>query len=153
LDHDKIPALTKIGQDGLKDPNWHTRTMINLLKYDSLNRYIAYGVTWRNEDTWHFHVPYPDHYTVPDFLEFYKDPFTFFESDLPNMYALPKEETENLIVTYPLPPAHSNNKASALSKPDYSIDNWRKRTEATTTTYFAKDIALKKKPNTARLIL
>ncbi|MCB9289380.1 MAG: hypothetical protein H6560_18865 [Lewinellaceae bacterium] len=99
LEHNKIPALTEIGQDGLDDPNWHTRTMINPIKYDSINNFIAYGVTWRNAGTHHFHAPYPGHPSVPDFLDFYNDPYTLFESGLPNMYALPEADRNPPVFT------------------------------------------------------
>jgi mannan endo-1,4-beta-mannosidase len=102
LKHDKIPALTEIGQDGLDDINWHTRTMINPIKHDSLNIFIAYGVTWRNAGPSHFHVPYRGHAAVPDFLDFYNDPYTLFDSDLPDMYSLPEDDRKAPVVTlYP----------------------------------------------------
>jgi len=88
----KIPTLTEIGQEGLDDINWHTRMMINPIKHDSINNSIAYAVTWRNANYTHFHAPYPGHPSVPDFIDFYNDPYTLFESDLPDMYALPQED-------------------------------------------------------------
>jgi len=92
LSNDKIPALTEIGQEGLDDINWHTRMLINPIKHDSINNSIAYAVTWRNANATHFHAPYPGHPSVPDFIDFYNDPYTLFESDLPDMYALPEED-------------------------------------------------------------
>jgi mannan endo-1,4-beta-mannosidase len=73
--------------------------MINPIKNDSINNYIAYAVTWRNADRSHFHVPYPGHASVIDFLDFYNDPYTLFESDLPDMYSLPKEDLSAPILT------------------------------------------------------
>ena len=102
LNNDKIPALTEIGQEGLDDINWHTRMMINPIKHDSLNNSIAYAVTWRNANDTHFHAPYPGHPSVPDFIDFYNDPYTLFESDLPNMYALPEADLSAPVFTnYP----------------------------------------------------
>lgn len=89
LAHGKVPALTEIGQEGLDDINWHTRMMINPIKHDSVNNAIAYAVTWRNANSTHFHAPYPGHASVPDFINFYNDPYTLFEQDLPDMYSLP----------------------------------------------------------------
>ena len=92
LSNDKIPALTEIGQEGLDDINWHTRMLINPIKHDSINNSIAYAVTWRNANATHFHAPYPGHPSVPDFIDFYNDPYTLFERDLPDMYALPEAD-------------------------------------------------------------
>jgi len=102
LDNDKIPALTELGQEGLDDINWHTRMMINPIKHDSINNSISYAVTWRNANYTHFHAPYPGHPSVPDFLDFYNDPYTLFESDLPDMYALPEADSDAPVFTkYP----------------------------------------------------
>ncbi len=88
----KIAALTELGQEGLDDINWHTRMMIKPIKHDSINNAIAYAVTWRNANYTHFHAPYPGHPSVPDFIDFYNDPYTLFESDLPDMYTLPEKD-------------------------------------------------------------
>ena len=102
LANDKIPVLTEMGQEGLDDINWHTRMMINPIKHDSINNSIAYAVTWRNANTTHFHAPYPGHPSVPDFIDFYNDPYTLFESDLPDMYALPAADVQAPVFTrYP----------------------------------------------------
>ena len=102
LNNDKIPALTEIGQEGLDDINWHTRMMINPVKHDSINNSIAYAVTWRNANEIHFHAPYPGHSSVPDFIDFYNDPYTLFEGDLPDMYALPEADLSAPVFTsYP----------------------------------------------------
>mgnify|MGYP005725375665 CR=1 FL=1 len=102
LKNDKIPALTEIGQEGLDDVNWHTRTMLEPIKHDSVNNFIAYGVTWRNANASHFHAPYPGHASVPDFLDFYNDPYTLFERDLPKMYAPPKPDRRGPKLSSPL---------------------------------------------------
>lgn len=157
LEHDKIPALTEIGQDGLEDPNWHTRVMINPLKYDSINRHVAYGVTWRNEGTWHFHVPYPGHYTVPDFQAFYDDPFTVFEKDLPDMYALPTKVTKDTANYYVRPENHPDLQAEYFwSNPEYAIEDWPQIPDTSlsaSTALFVKDFELSKQPEGVRLII
>lgn len=102
LNNDKIPALTEIGQEGLDDINWHTRMLINPIKHDSINNSISYAVTWRNASSTHFHAPYPGHPSVPDFLDFYHDPYTLFEKDLPEMYLLPEADLDAPVFTkYP----------------------------------------------------
>ncbi len=158
LAHDKIPALTEIGQDGLDDPDWHTRTMLHPLKYDSLNRHIAYGVTWRNEGTGHFHAPYPGHASVPDFLEFFRDPFTLFEKDLPDMYAAP-DPAAGKPVDFPAPvPASgpgwhqgsfSENGWQQVKCP-FGIDTAGIRPRAAG---FAREFELPDKPAAARMLV
>ncbi len=60
---------------------------LNSVKNDPLAKDVAWMLVWRNLDTYHFFAPYPGHASVPDFLKFYNDPFTIFESRLPDMYA------------------------------------------------------------------
>ena len=49
---------------------------------------IAYVMLWRNDNRMkqHFYAPYPGHTSVPDFLKFYNDKSTLFETDLKGMY-------------------------------------------------------------------
>ena len=100
LTHGKIPVLTEMGQEGLDDINWHTRMLINPIKHDSVNNAIAYAVTWRNANYTHFHAPYPGHPSVPDFIDFYNDPYTLFESDLPDMYSMPEPDLAAPVFTH-----------------------------------------------------
>lgn len=156
LEHNKIPALTEIGQDGLDDPNWHSRIMLNPLKYDSLNRHIAFGVTWRNAGTWHFHSPYPGHYSVPDFLEFYRDPFVLFEGDLPDMYGAPTEIKKFSIPAVRPPSDFSSTNGIAWSNPDYSINHWSNSAVSQNygeITYFSKDLFINDIPEKARFMI
>jgi mannan endo-1,4-beta-mannosidase len=45
-------------------------------------------LVWRNDahSATHFYAPFPGHSSAPDFIKFYKDPFTQFEKDLKKMY-------------------------------------------------------------------
>lgn len=105
LEHNKIPAITEIGQEGLDDSDWFTKMLINPIRDDSINTHLAYAAVWRNESRTHHFAPYPGHPAVPDFLKFYNDPFSLFESDLPDMYALPEEDLSAPIFTaYPAAP-------------------------------------------------
>lgn len=155
LEHDKIPALTEIGQEGLDDPNWFSRTMINPLKYDPINRYIAFGITWRNADARHFHAPYPGHYSVPDFLDFYRDPFTLFESDLPDMYAAPRK-VEPKLIDWEQPEQEAKKKLS-WTQPDFTFVKVTSDADALAnnkkTQYFVRDFELDHKPDAVRAIL
>ncbi|NOZ61693.1 MAG: T9SS type A sorting domain-containing protein, partial [Calditrichaeota bacterium] len=82
----KIPALTEVGQEALPTANWFTDVLLDPLKNDSLARQISYAAVWRNANENHHFAPYPGHPSVPDFIEFYNDPFTIFEDNLPDMY-------------------------------------------------------------------
>ncbi len=93
-DKAKIMALTEIGNEGLTIQNWFSDIILEPIKNDETARNVSYMAVWRNANTDHFFAPYPGHSSVPDFLEFYSDPFTIFESDLPTMYELPTEDAE-----------------------------------------------------------
>lgn len=105
LNNDKIPALTEVGQEGLDDHDWFTKMLVDPIKDDSLNTNLSYAAVWRNESTSHHFAPYPGHPVVPDFLEFYNNPYILFESDLPNMYVMPEEDlSAPVFVSYPTEP-------------------------------------------------
>ncbi|NOX89894.1 MAG: T9SS type A sorting domain-containing protein [Calditrichaeota bacterium] len=89
----KLVALTEVGQEGLDTPDFFTNVLLNAIKGDSINNFYSYAAVWRNQDTNHHFAPYPGHPSVPDFLKFYDDPYTFFESDLPDMYAPVEADT------------------------------------------------------------
>ena len=79
--HDKVPALTEVGYEGVPDAKWWTGTLWPLLeKYPTL----SYVLVWRNarERVTHFYAPYPGQASAADFVEFYKNPKTLFASDV-----------------------------------------------------------------------
>jgi mannan endo-1,4-beta-mannosidase len=81
----KVAALTETGLESVTNPNWFTEVILMPLKATpSIN--IAYVLVWRNDNPTHHYAPYPGHPSAPDFVKFYKDPFTIFESDLQNVY-------------------------------------------------------------------
>jgi len=82
----KVAAITELGLN-LDNENCWTE-FLNSVKNDGIAKDVAWMLVWRNESTNHFFAPYPGHASVPDFLQFYDDPFTIFESHLPDMYAL-----------------------------------------------------------------
>ena len=49
---------------------------------------LAYVLVWRNDarSPTHYYAPYPNLVSVPDFMNFYNDPYTLFENDLKNIY-------------------------------------------------------------------
>lgn len=107
-DKNKITALTEVGEEGLKTADFFTANILNPIKNDTVANKFVYAATWRNESTSHFFAPYPGHTSVPDFINFYNDPYTLFEKDLPKMYALPSVDT--------IPPVF-------VSKPDSTISS------------------------------
>ena len=99
----KISALTETGREALDVIDWFTRVLLNPIKNDSIARNVAYAAVWRNANVTHHYAPYPGHPSVPDFLEFFDDPFTMFESDLPDMYQVaPVDSTPPAITKLPI---------------------------------------------------
>ncbi|MFD2935010.1 glycoside hydrolase family 26 protein [Spirosoma flavum] len=82
----KLAAFTETGLESIPDTTWWTNTLLKSLKAEKLK--LAYVLVWRNDERspTHFYAPYPGQASAPDFLRFYKDPYTLFETDLPNLY-------------------------------------------------------------------
>jgi mannan endo-1,4-beta-mannosidase len=84
----KPAALTETGPlsiDGkavMGETDWYTNKLLKSILFDEQTRQISYVMVWRNDNPEHFHVPYPGHPSVPDFIEFYNSPFTIFMSDI-----------------------------------------------------------------------
>jgi mannan endo-1,4-beta-mannosidase len=93
----KIAALTEVGQQNLPTVDWFTDVVLAPIKNDTVNTNISYGAVWRNADASQYYAPYPGSKNVPDFLQFYDDPYTLFQKDLPPMYHYPAPDS--------LPPA------------------------------------------------
>ncbi len=87
-ERNKVAALTETGRETIDIHDWFTRILLDPIKNDSTAKNLAYAAVWRNAHAGHHYAPYPGHPSVPDFLKFFDDPFTLFESDLPDMYAL-----------------------------------------------------------------
>lgn len=103
LNKNKIPALTEVGNENLTISNWFNNVLLEQFKDDQLINTYSYAAVWRNESTSHHFAPYPGHPSVPDFIKFYNDPYTLFESDLPDMYSIPEEDLSAPIFTvYPV---------------------------------------------------
>jgi mannan endo-1,4-beta-mannosidase len=82
----KLAAFTETGLESIPDSNWWTGKLLATLKRSGLQ--LCYVLVWRNDtrSATHFYAPFPGHSSVPDFLEFYKDPYTLFEKDLIPLY-------------------------------------------------------------------
>jgi mannan endo-1,4-beta-mannosidase len=82
----KLAAFTETGLESVADSNWYTQSLLKTLQSAKLK--LAYVLVWRNDSrsATHFYTPFPSHGSAPDFIQFYKDDYTWFENDLPNLY-------------------------------------------------------------------
>ena len=82
----KLAAFTETGLESIPNTTWWTGTLLKTLRSGNLK--LAYVLVWRNDtkSATHFYAPYPGQVSVPDFLNFYNDPYTFFEKDLKGIY-------------------------------------------------------------------
>lgn len=82
----KLAAFTETGLESIPNPKWWTDVLLRVMKAD--NKELCYVLVWRNDmrSATHYYAPYPGHTSVPDFMDFYNDPYTLFESDLNNIY-------------------------------------------------------------------
>ena len=82
----KVNAITEIGVENVPIQDWWTNYLLAAIKHSDESRKTAWALVWRNHTEDHFFAPYPGQSSEPDFKKFYADPFTIFESDLPDMY-------------------------------------------------------------------
>lgn len=82
----KLAAFTETGLESIPNSRWWTDVLLKMMKSNGLQ--LSYVLVWRNDKTspTHYYAPFPGHSSVPDFMKFYRDPFTLFEKDLPLMY-------------------------------------------------------------------
>src|SRR5690606_19366183 len=82
----KLAAFTETGLESIPNTSWWTEVLLAALKTEGLQ--LSYVLVWRNDQQsrTHYYAPFPGQVSVPDFLNFVKDPFTMLEKDLPPMY-------------------------------------------------------------------
>ncbi|GAB3224551.1 glycoside hydrolase family 26 protein [Spirosoma arcticum] len=82
----KLAAFTETGLESIPDTTWWTNSLLKSLKAEKMK--LAYVLVWRNDtrSPTHYYAPYPGQVSVPDFMRFYQDPYTLFETDLPKLY-------------------------------------------------------------------
>jgi len=82
----KLAAFTETGLESIPNTTWWTGTLLNVMRKHNLR--LAYVLVWRNDirSATHYYAPFPGQVSVPDFMEFYNDPYTLFEKDLKNIY-------------------------------------------------------------------
>ncbi|WP_438863500.1 glycoside hydrolase family 26 protein [Neptunicella sp.] len=87
----KLPAVSEGGWDGIKDNQYWTNRILDVVTQNETTRQIAYLMVWRNankqrEHKEHFYAPFVGHPSADNFKQFYADPYTLFEDNLPDMY-------------------------------------------------------------------
>ena len=82
----KLAAFTETGLESIPNPAWWNDVLLKVMRTGDLE--LAYVLVWRNDraSPTHYYAPFPGHSSVPDFIKFYKDPYTLFEKDLKRMY-------------------------------------------------------------------
>ncbi|WPP53657.1 glycoside hydrolase family 26 protein [Catalinimonas niigatensis] len=82
----KLAAFTETGLESIPDTTWWTNTLLKAMKNEDVR--LAYVLVWRNDrrSPTHYYAPFPGQVSVPNFMEFYHDPYTLFETDLNDIY-------------------------------------------------------------------
>lgn len=82
----KLAAFTETGLESIPNEKWWTEVLLKVMKSNKMR--MSYVLVWRNDktDPKHYYAPFPGQVSVPDFIDFYNDPFTLFENDLKNIY-------------------------------------------------------------------
>jgi len=82
----KLAAFTETGLESIPNPTWWTGTLLKVMRQH--NSQLCYVLVWRNDSKspTHYYAPVPGHVSEPDFLKFFKNPYTLFESDLKDIY-------------------------------------------------------------------
>lgn len=81
----KPVGVTETGLENNHTADYWTSDVLKPLRSYPVSMVVA----WRNERPGHAYGPYPGDASADDFIQFYKDGFTLFESDLPDMYKMP----------------------------------------------------------------
>jgi mannan endo-1,4-beta-mannosidase len=82
----KMAAFTETGLESIPNEKWWTSVLLKSLKMAKVK--FAYVLVWRNDthSATHFYAPFPGQLSAADFIDFYNDPSTLFENDLPPLY-------------------------------------------------------------------
>lgn len=86
IKHNKVAAFTETGLESIPEKSWWTNTLLASIRKARVQ--LAYVLVWRNDATsaTHYYAPFPGQESEQDFIKFYKDPYTLFENDLPELY-------------------------------------------------------------------
>ncbi|MCB0563827.1 MAG: beta-mannosidase [Phaeodactylibacter sp.] len=88
----KVAALTETGLESIPEEKWWTERLLQPVKADPVASRIAWVLVWRNARPGHHYAPYPGHASIPDFMEFCKDPLILMEGELPKVYKWNRRE-------------------------------------------------------------
>jgi mannan endo-1,4-beta-mannosidase len=82
----KLAAFTETGLESIPDSTWWTNKLLPTLRRSNLR--LCYVLVWRNDaqSKTHFYAPFPGQKSEKDFVKFYGDAYTLFETDLKNIY-------------------------------------------------------------------
>jgi mannan endo-1,4-beta-mannosidase len=88
----KLAAFTETGLESIPNPSWWTDVLLKVMKTYPMK--LSYVLVWRNDthSPTHYYAPFPGQVSVPDFVKFYHDPYTLFESDLKDIYKKSKNK-------------------------------------------------------------
>jgi mannan endo-1,4-beta-mannosidase len=83
----KLAAFTETGLESIPNSSWWMDTLLKTMRYYK-DMKLCYVLVWRNDvkSPTHYYAPFPGHTSVPDFMNFYNDPYTLFEKDLQGIY-------------------------------------------------------------------
>ncbi len=86
----KLAAFTETGLESIPNPTWWTETLLAVMRKYKMR--LSYVLVWRNDrrSETHYYTPFPGQISVPDFMKFYHDPYTLFETDLRDIYGKKK---------------------------------------------------------------
>jgi mannan endo-1,4-beta-mannosidase len=82
----KLAAFTETGLESIPNTTWWTQTLLRVMKTHEMR--LCYVLVWRNDtqSPTHYYAPFPGQVSTADFMEFYQNPYTLFETDLKNIY-------------------------------------------------------------------
>jgi len=87
----KLAAFTETGLESITNSNWYSEVLLPILKNKKIR--MSYVLVWRNAHDMphHYFAPFPGHPAEKDFIKFYKDNYTWFETDLSDLYKIKKK--------------------------------------------------------------
>jgi mannan endo-1,4-beta-mannosidase len=84
--HSKMMAISETGLETIPNKKWFTDVVLSTLDANESTRKAAWILFWRNGRPDHFYAPYPEHSSVPDFIEFMNNDMMLSLSELPDLY-------------------------------------------------------------------
>lgn len=84
--HAKMMAISETGLETIPNEKWFTDVVLSTLDANESTRKAAWILFWRNGRPDHYYAPYPEHSSVPDFIEFMNNDMMLSLSELPELY-------------------------------------------------------------------